>query len=370
MRTADPKFLIFGSDSGNQRELAGLLGELGHNPDHTSDPLEAHRLLMDGGYDCILVDRDIHPTWSSIVASRISTEKPPLVFLTGPAGSTAPPAPVVGLADGYLPLSRDSVYGLARHVRTAVARLSKSRLTERMEESGTSSFAHPANCEDCFSDSRIIVRTSRITNHGPTEDFSFVTSCGNGRYAVLLGDLTGPHELRDLAMIHLRSRIEGYMVESPAPSKLMEELNRDLVHAGNSIEFVAAVAVFLDLKRKLLACSAAGHQPPYYRRWGSVQWRALGENGIPLGVRCGETYRQYERRLGPGDKVLLMSDGILKIKGADGGFQTLDSAIRAMDMFPVDAAPTEILEGIGDLVTSAVNGGSVSDEITSILIQV
>jgi serine phosphatase RsbU (regulator of sigma subunit) len=133
---------------------------------------------------------------------------------------------------------------------------------------------------------------------------------------------------------------------------------------------MTCVAVQMDMNRKCMTYAAGGQHPPLHRRWGGLSWRTLQDQGIPLGVRSDEKYQEHTKPLAPGDKVLLMSDGFFKIWGAQGGLRDGNAAMQGIDLLPSDAAPTEIIEGIDELVASVAGGKAVADEITATLIQV
>ncbi len=367
----DPKFLIVDSDPIQRQELEALLGDLGRKADHASDTSEASRLLDREKYDCVLIDRDIPIEWRTDLGSGQTSGKTPMVFLTGPAGTSIPSASAIGSADGYLPRTPDSFSSLADHIRKAIEQIAEARSDEISPgKDAAIPYTAPERHDEYLADSRIIFRTSRHANQGPLEDFSFIANRGNDTYAILLGDISGPDGVKSLEMMHLKARIEGYLVESPAPCRLLDELNSELLQRGQTIDYLAAVAIFIDLSGKRLTYSVAGHLPPLHRRWGRNRWRELQSHGIPLGIQSNGKYRQNDLRLSPGDKILLLSDGILKIRGSKGGFRIQDTTMSVLDTLPRDAAPVEIIDGIDEMVESIANGRVAADEITTMLIQV
>jgi serine phosphatase RsbU (regulator of sigma subunit) len=187
---------------------------------------------------------------------------------------------------------------------------------------------------------------------------------------MLLGDFTGPGKLAELEYLRLTHRIGCFFEESAGPDALLNGLNAELLRSQTSIDFMTAVAVQVDLESKKISHSLAGHLPPLHRRWGRRRWKTLPGQGIPLGIRARETYPSHEMRLEPGDKILLISDGFLKMRGSLGGITDPDLAIGCIDDLPPDAAPHEILEGIDDIVRNVTGNDVVADEITSMLIQI
>lgn len=352
-------------------ELGKLLHNSGVVADQPENPAVIRQYLDRISYDCVLVDRDAPPEWQDAIKTAPAQDNAsPLIFITGPENSSPPPASEIRTVDGYLTRHADSTRLLTEHVRQAIGRIKASIVEKKTPIPSPISLKHPVPYQEHFANSRIIVSTGRITAPGPVEDIVSVMDRGKDRYAILLGDCTGSNGMRDLSYLLLRSRIEMHLAESPGPSQLLCDLNAELCSAGETVDFMTAVAVLVDMNRRRLTYSIAGHHPPLHRRWGGMTWRALPGNGIPLGIKRGETYQEHSRPLSPGDKVLLISDGFLKVRGAVGGLRDGMAALQEIDLLPSDAAPREVLEGIHDFVSTMAGGREISDEVTATLIQV
>lgn len=364
----EPRFLIIDADPVNRRKLGRLLDELGQNTDRPENPRKAAELLKKTDYDCVLVDRDIPDEWSEFVSAGIPTASPLPIFMVGPKDSESPSALEINTADGYLHRDRDSIERLTEDVRKGIARILSARTHEATYTEGK--FAGLNRCTESLSDQHIFVRTSRISGKGPREDIALVADLGQGRYNMLLGDFTGPGKLADLDYLRLTHRMGCSLQENTTPDILFAELNSELLTSQPSIDFVTAAALHVDLERKKLAYTVAGHLPPLHRRWGRARWKILHGSGIPLGIRDGENFPVHEMRLEPGDKILLMSDGFLKMRGPSGGLTDIGQAVAGIDELPVDAAPHEIIEGIDDIVMNVAGSRDVGDEITFMLIQI
>lgn len=366
----ESRFLIIDSNPGNRQELAGLLSELGNVVDHSDNPdlIDLQDCWSD--YDCVLLDRDTHKNNKCYSTPAGGPDPSPLVILTGPEDSSPPDGININNVDGYLPRNRSNVQLLARHLKNSIGHM----VNERLGDSHSAFTPVPTlrdltRFRDHYADAGIIIRTRTIPCDGPVEDIALAANCGHGRYSILIGDMTGSANLTDLAMMHLRPRISTYLMECTSPSSLLTELNREVLHNGDSVEFITAVALFVDLENKNISWSVAGHQTPLHRPWQSRRWKSLPGNGIPLGIRSGDHFKEHTLRMSPGDKILLLSDGILKMRGPIGGIKDWESAIGEFDMFPRDAAPIEIMEGIDDFIQSVTHGENVADEITAMLIQ-
>jgi CheY-like chemotaxis protein len=366
---ASPRYLIVDTDPAKGLELDKLLSDVGATADRAQDLAQVNELLSRKKYDCVLVDRDVPPEWQgAIKAKSAGQESVPMVFLTGPHGSRPPSAIAISGVDGYVQRHKDSTVRLIEHVERAVRTISEQRLPRPEYPSKVSDSYGGWSRRESFADSRIMVHTQRITAPGPVEDIVRMVDRGDGRHAILLGDCTYPNRMAEIGNLMVGSRIDMYLAESRGPSSVLGHLNDELCNAGQAVDYMTAVTCFIDLPNRLLRYAVAGHHPPLHRRWGATSWRYLPGSGIPLGIRPGESFQELRRELHHGDKILLLSDGIMKINGSGGGFQ--DEGLRAIDLLPMDAAPSEVIEGILEMVESVTGGATVADEITATLIQV
>jgi hypothetical protein len=366
----DPRYLIIDADPEKRTELVRLFNELGHTTDQPDNPRLANALLENTEYDCVLVDSEIPSDWSELMTRGFARNSNSPVFMIGPEGSEPPSAPEINSLDGYLHRNPDSILSLAEDIRKGIARIAGARLSESEAVALAGRKLESLKCTESLTDPRIFVRTSRIEGKGPREDIALAVDRGQGRYTMLLGDFTAPGRLAELEYLRLTHRIGCFLEESAGPDLLLTGLNAELFRSQPSIDFMTAVAVHVDLDKKKISHSLAGHLPLLHRRWGRRRWTALNGQGIPLGIRAGETYPIHETRLEPGDKILLLSDGFLKMRGPLGGIPDVDLAIGCIDDLPPDAAPHEVFEGIDDIVRNVTGGDIVADEITSMLIQI
>jgi CheY-like chemotaxis protein len=367
----DHRLLIIDPDPKNREEFRKLLNSSGCTLDHPDSPTLAMECCAKFNYDCILVDRDVSETWNSFItdALRQKSEAPPLVFVTGPENSAPPVQNPAFLSHGYLTREPSSAAILADHIKIAVNRIRESVETERRNKIGNAQSANQKVREQ-FVDSHIYVHTKRFPAPGPVEDIVCVSKLGDHRYGVLLGDCTSTGGTGEFSSVFMKGRIETQMAECSGPSQLLEVINSELNQPGHPVDFMTAVAVYADLGEMTISYSNAGHHPPLHRRWGGLSWCPLKGQDIPLGVRGNLKFEEKVRKISAGDKILLLSDGFLKIRRTIGTLKDGVADLSEIDLLPSDAAPNEIIEGIQDIVASNLGGKDVADEVTATLIQI
>jgi serine phosphatase RsbU (regulator of sigma subunit) len=140
---------------------------------------------------------------------------------------------------------------------------------------------------------------------------------GPKRLAVVIGDVCGRGREAAGLLPDVLSQL-GELVTAPVPpSQLLESLNRGLMGKLSSDRFVTSAAFVIDGHAGTLTVANAGHVPAVLRR-ASGDVRIVGRaSGPPLGIFQESRYRDERCRLGRGDVVVLMTDGILEAVETD-----------------------------------------------------
>jgi serine phosphatase RsbU (regulator of sigma subunit) len=127
------------------------------------------------------------------------------------------------------------------------------------------------------------------------------------------------------------------------------------VNAGDLEDFVTGLVCRVDLRTGVLHLANAGHVPPYLAREGEVSVIGLPTN-LPFGMFADSAYESVDLDLQPGDRVVLVTDGMLERNAA-----TIDlpSAIRRS----ASLHPREAASSLADSVLEATGHG-LSDDAT------
>jgi hypothetical protein len=161
-------------------------------------------------------------------------------------------------------------------------------------------------------------------------DFFHVEPTGSGGLLIILGDVAG-HGLQAAMNV---SMLMGAIRRSPltSPAQMLSDLNQVLV--GSASFTTCQVAIF-DPSGELTLASA-GHPPPYLN---SQEVDLPG--GLPLGVITGAQYEEVRLYLHPGDRLLMMSDGVAEARKPSGelfGFDRVRNLSSQSAFFIADAA--------------------------------
>jgi sigma-B regulation protein RsbU (phosphoserine phosphatase) len=161
-------------------------------------------------------------------------------------------------------------------------------------------------------------------------DFFHIQATSGGGLIIVIGDVAG-HGLQAAMNV---SMLMGALRRSPdaSPAEMLSGLNRVLV--GSSSLTTCQVAYFSDNGE--LTVASAGHPPPYLN---SQEITLPG--GLPLGVVPDVAYEETKLYLHPGDRLLMVSDGVIEARKPSGemfGFDRVRNLSSQSAFFIADAA--------------------------------
>lgn len=181
---------------------------------------------------------------------------------------------------------------------------------------------------------------------------------------VLLGDVSGKGVSAALLMSHLSAIFRG-LASSGAPLvTIMERANRLFASAIPAGSFATLVAARL-LDEGAVELSNAGHVPPIVQN-GRVD--RLPPDGVPLGLFCQSTYTSQRLRLAVGDRLVLVTDGLVESTNGSGAEYGIDTLAALVHSHPHDG-PSDL---IGRVVADAArfrDGRSADDDTTMMVVR-
>ncbi len=148
-------------------------------------------------------------------------------------------------------------------------------------------------------------------------DFFLFSPSPDGSLVALVGDVSGKGLLAAMRV----SMILGVLrrESSRGPATILANLNQALLTQGE-MGFTTACCVHLQPDGRFTLANA-GHIAPY-RNGQEVET----EPALPLGLADDQTYPAIESQLAPGEKLVLMSDGVVEARTSKGellGFERL-----------------------------------------------
>lgn len=138
-------------------------------------------------------------------------------------------------------------------------------------------------------------------------DFFHIQTVGFDGLIVVIGDVAGKGLKAAMNVSLLMGALRRTQERSPA--KILESLNRVLTGAES---FTTCQAIWFGANGEMVIANA-GHLPP----WINSQEVSL-PGGLPLGVLAEVNYEEARFYLHPGDRVLLLSDGVVEARQPSG----------------------------------------------------
>jgi len=131
------------------------------------------------------------------------------------------------------------------------------------------------------------------------------------RVGLLIADVSGHGVPAALVASMVKVAIAAQAEHAHDPAKVMAGLNAVLSGKLQG-QFVTAAYLFLDMEARKASYSAAGHPPLLHYRAAERSIHDVVENGLILGVMPFASYQSRELTLGPGDRFLLYTDGVIE----------------------------------------------------------
>ncbi|MCB0210449.1 MAG: SpoIIE family protein phosphatase [Anaerolineae bacterium] len=201
--------------------------------------------------------------------------------------------------------------------------------------------------------------------------YDFFTRVGD-KQLLVLGDATG-HGVSSALMVSMTKALllahRSHDIKS-----LLEELNVILCKLGLGKQLNMAL-LLLELQEKpdggLAVTVSGGGIPPIYILRPAASLTEVLISGLPLGITPEAVYQVTSFELGPGDVIILMSDGVVEQFNAFGqflGFNRLYQALQQLD--PSEASANIILEHIKQLGKDWAGGHPLHDDVTVVVAKV
>lgn len=192
----------------------------------------------------------------------------------------------------------------------------------------------------------------------------------DGRFLVVLADVTGHGIGPALVMAVCRAYARASAPSAPDPSKLLEQVNRlihdDLSRTGRFITMVIAI-VSPDGTLDLVS---AGHGPTLLHRAGQKEPAVFGGDGIPLGIDAAETYGPHATiRMQPGDVLLLATDGFMEWMRSGGSEQFGIARMQKALARSAGGTAASVLAALDADVQEFAKGEAQADDTTAVVIK-
>ena len=186
----------------------------------------------------------------------------------------------------------------------------------------------------------------------------------DGRIVFLVGDVTGKGPSAALFMAVSKALAHSLLRRGGAPlDAIIGALNDELQGDGETFVEVTLLCGIIDLSSGRVELVNAGHENPLLRRADGTLEDVAMEGGLPLCTMAGYPYPLEGVQLGPGDGLVIITDGVREAQNAAGGFFGSDGTrdvLIAWGDGPAQAATRALITAVRDFEA----GAPASDDLT------
>lgn len=182
--------------------------------------------------------------------------------------------------------------------------------------------------------------------------------------AISIADVCGKGLPAALLMSNLLASLRAFAASARAPRAVVTSVNRALCRQKDLRRFVTLFYALYDSSTRVLTYTNAGHNPPIVlRQNGSCERLPVG--GTVTGIFDESTYEEGRMTLGPGDRLVLFTDGITEARSTageefdDAGLRGTLERCRHLD---AESMVKAIFADVG-----AFAGGSLQDDATAMV---
>jgi Stage II sporulation protein E (SpoIIE) len=170
------------------------------------------------------------------------------------------------------------------------------------------------------------------------------------RLLLVVGDVSGRGLRAAATMAQLRFAIHAYAAQDDPPAVILSKLSR-LVNVNTSGQIATILCALVDVERRHVTVTSAGHLPPLLVSDGSGAF-IHGEVGVPIGVRSGVRYTSTAVDAPPAATLLAFTDGLVERRG-----ETIDTGLARLERVAT-SQPADLDELLDRLVTDLRGDGS------------
>lgn len=197
-------------------------------------------------------------------------------------------------------------------------------------------------------------------------DFYDVFPISDGRrWCLVIGDVAGKGVDAAALTAAVRWTLRSALARNGSPGRAIAELNDALLQADLGGRFVTVAAVMLlpDGDGALVEYACGGHPAPLVRRRDG-QVEVLPAEGQIVGALPAAAPPVHRSRLGPGDAVVLYSDGFSEVRH-DGEMLGESGMVAALAALPPGAGGPEVVQ---QLRTAAEGFGPQRDDMALLVL--
>ena len=199
--------------------------------------------------------------------------------------------------------------------------------------------------------------------------YDFIDMSGD-RLGLAVGDVRGHGLGSALLMVGTRAYLRSLTRVSADLCNIFRQMNQSLCEDTEDNTFVTLLLADIDVQRRKLAYSSAGHIPGYVLDSSGTVRETLSATGMPLGLFPDRNFqRSQEIDLQNGDLIVLLTDGVTELQNPEEEFYGAERALELIRTNRNEGA-RRIVELLHDALQEFSGGQPRPDDITVVVCKV
>ncbi len=199
-------------------------------------------------------------------------------------------------------------------------------------------------------------------------DYYDYLAYGDGRLAIVVGDVAGKGLSAALVMSSLQARVHMLAESSPDPANALTVLNRNVAKRHLPGRFITFFYGVLDPVTGRFQYANAGHNHPLLIR-ADRSFVQLPGHSMVMGLVSDIRYQTYEITLEPGDMLALFSDGVTEARKPDMMEEFGDERLAAFLADHQNESSLTILDKLVNDVRNWSESASFADDFTAVIVK-
>ena len=219
--------------------------------------------------------------------------------------------------------------------------------------------------------SHIEVAAENVPASHISGDFYNYFALDKGRYALVIGDVTGHGMAAAFLMATTQLLINTTLKRIGDPGRTLEEVNDLLCSQAFHGQFVTLCLIVIDPVGERMLVASAGHPPPLTCEPGG-RWHPLGaDSQLVLGVMPGSEYPTQELPLPRCDAMLLYTDGLIEAKGLSGERFSMEELCDMLGrrVGSESGSAKALAEATLEIVRDFTGGADLDDDLTLLAVR-
>ncbi len=200
-------------------------------------------------------------------------------------------------------------------------------------------------------------------------DLIDIVEGGGGAVDLYLADVSGHGVKAGVVMGMVKSALRMRLLRAAPLGEVLADLNTTLCAVTSGEMFCTLACLRLNPGEGEVRCSLAGHLPVMVRRAGDGRVERVDNDSLPLGVTPIEGYDEQRVEAGPGDLLVLYTDGFIEAMDREGDMFGLERLERVISEHGASEL-REVAARIGESVRAHSGTDAQADDESLLLVRV